>query len=308
MGLVQPEEPTIEQQVRDQYRRFYVEQIPDIVQTAAMPWIGAPQALMRYYGRKTTQGGLLAKTINAITSTYREPFLGSGTIFRQLYEQGKLLGNAVLGEANPIMRNIYAQIRKNPKAIAEGVGEQIERYRGLDPNDARNLVIDTFDKLRAEGFKRNPAKEAISEIFVGQSVTGYNPPKTPLFKWSSNFVSPKGIAKRVESFGEALKSTDATILDDWKKVLKGAKRGDVAFIDPPYHRRKGYSVGWSESEELANELSKLSKRGVEGIVWNSPESLKFYKDFAMEPTGFMSNMPEYAANLGDLDFLRMIKR
>lgn len=280
-----------------------------LVGEMAMQGIGMfakPLQLMRYFGSKSGQAKLLAERIAPITGTYREPFLGSGTIFRQLFEKGKILGKVELAEANPLLRDIYAEIRRNPKAVADVAEQLSEAYRKLPSREAKQFAVSMLDKLKG----LSGAERAGAELFVGQHSVAYNPPMRPLMRYSSKYITPEGLSRRIKSFGKALKETKATVRKDWKEALANVKKGDVIIADPPYHGRRGYSVGWNESEEFARVLSKTRKRGAAGIVWNSPEALEIYQPlgFKMQETGWLQKLPEYAASWGEQDLVKILLR
>jgi len=83
---------------------------------------------------------------------YREPFLGSGAVFFDLVNQGRLAGRRVtLTDTNGDLVGCYTHVRDEPETVIKCLKRLAARYK-RDPQGHYYLVRDKF----------NPARQAIS--------------------------------------------------------------------------------------------------------------------------------------------------
>lgn len=278
----------------------------DALGLAGFALSGAPLApksenvigLLRYPGKKFAAGKEMAKTLEEVTGTYREPFVGSGTIFRQLFEAGKLKGKAILGEANPEVRNLYLQIKENPERVAEIAEGLAKTWKSWEP-EAAGRFTRYVSELRQT--QTDPAIRAGMDIFIGQHSRSYIPPWIPKMVKGGSFMSPEGIKNRILSVGKALKETEAEIVPTWQEALKGVGPKDYLALDPPYHTTRGYKASFKEEEELAKVLQEAGRRGAKGILWESGAGVEKFPGLKFEPTGkkFRGGQEEFVARIGE---------
>jgi len=82
-------------------------------------------------------------------------------------------------------------------------------------------------------------------------------------------------SKNIMSIHNFMKTTEGNIMnEDYKTVLKLAKKNDFVFLDPPYIEAHDYQFSYNHNQklkssflkELKNELSKLDKRCVKWMM------------------------------------------
>jgi len=217
------------------------------------------------------------------TATYFEPFVGGGAMFFDLLPQ-----KAVLSDMNQELVITYNIIKNNTDALIK----KLEEYQKKNSKEY-------FLKIRAQEIsKLSPLSVAARFIYLNR--TGFN----GLYR-----VNRKGIfnvpygdnknplicdEKNLRKVSVALKNTKI-FLQDYKKVLDTAKKGDFIYFDPPYYPVSttasftGYTKeGFLEKEqtELRDVFAKLHKRGCFVMLSNSdtPFINKLYSNLNKEIT------------------------
>ena len=231
--------------------------------------------------------------------TYHEPFLGSGAVFFDLANAGRLGGGGVrLTDVNSDLVGCWLRLRDEPDAV-------VEQLRVLEA-DYEAASGDHYYRVRDEF---NPAREAImngngprtelytanlAAMFIYLNRTGYN----GLFRLNSRglFNVPRGRYKnpkicdednlrRVSSTLSALSVTVEHVQFD--AVLHSARRGDFIYFDPPYAplsttaRFTSYTsdrFGSEDQRRLQQVVIALAAKGCHVLLSNStaPEIAALY--------------------------------
>src|SRR3954465_13065349 len=178
-------------------------------------------------------------------SAYIEPFFGSGAVFFDLWEQGRIAGHrAVLIDSNPDLIGCYQMVRDTPAAVAE----ELERLASGHARSGRAhyyKVRDTrFNPLRAE--LRSPEGRiaytpALAAMLIYLNRTGFN----GLFRVNASgaFNVPPGRYERPRiADREKLARVAGALADErlrlvwgsFESVLEDASAGDFVYFDPPY--------------------------------------------------------------------------
>ncbi len=244
-----------------------------------LKWVGGKRqllpALRRYY---PPQFG-----------AYIEPFFGSGAVFFDLWEQGRLTGHPmVLIDSNPDLIGCYETVRDAPDAVAlelEGLADahardgRVQYYRVRD---------EQFNPLRAA--RRTPEGRiaytpALAAMLIYLNRTGFN----GLFRVNASgaFNVPAGrydkprISERarLERVADALNSPGVSLR--WGSFLEAATlavAGDFLYVDPPYAPLSETSnftsytsprFGSEEQQALQRMVIDLSLRGCHLVLSNS---------------------------------------
>lgn len=222
-------------------------------------------------------------------ATYIEPFVGSGAVFFDLWNAGRLQGRrAMLIDSNSDLVGCYSQVRDNPAAVLAAL-EQLAADRALAPRDH-------YYDVRDRQF--NPAREAarradgsivytpqLAAMLIYLNRTGFN----GLYRVNAagHFNVPVGryakpnIADRARIAGVAGVLGDASVTlrrGSFSEVLDCATAGDFLYIDPPYapvsatanftaytHPR----FDQADQEQLQQVVIALARRGCFVILSNS---------------------------------------
>lgn len=216
-----------------------------------IPW---EQPVFRWAGSKRKQLAVLMGMVPVKYSRYFEPFAGSASLFFAIRPP-----MAVLGDFNTELIAAYRVIRDHPRrvvrrAMAWRQGQrQYESLRATDPamlddvsRAARFLYLNRYC---FNGVYRTNRRGEFN-VPMG-SRTGNIPPERVFFRCS-----------------RALKSADLRAVD-FEDCLGDLKRGDFAYLDPPYTSRSrctygeyGYGgFGGGDHDRLIRCLKRIDSAG-----------------------------------------------
>lgn len=246
----------------------------------------APQPFLRWAGGKRRLTNLLIQAFpqdfDPKVNKFFEPFIGGGALMlatgnknAEMYIPGK---NLVINDSNPDLVIVYKVIKKQlPELLAE-----------LDKL-SKNLSKEEFERVRSSSPNTNVARAA---RFIYLNKTCFN----GLWRVNSSgqFNVPWGKLKNPLIY-------DASNLEACRKRLTGAKitvggfseavtlakKNDLVYFDPPYLPLSASSsfsqyskdnFGVRDHEELAETISRLTRKGVYVILSNSdtPETRRIF--------------------------------
>lgn len=223
---------------------------------------------------------------------YIEPFFGSGAVFFDLLNRGRLGGRQVLlADVNPDLIGAYHTLRDHTEAVIRSLADLADEYRrrGVAAYyDVRDL---RFNPLRAQDKSYTPELTAML-IFLNR--TGFN----GLFRLnrSGGFNVPAGRytdpricnPDHLRAVAAAFRSPGVSIeLQPFDATLKQAGSGDFVYCDPPYaplsrtanfasYTADGFSA--FDQNRLQQAIVAACRRGAQVVVSNSsaPEIMAAY--------------------------------
>ncbi len=232
--------------------------------------------------------------------TYIEPFAGSGAVFLDLYNQGRLAGHRVL------LSDVNADVIGCYRAIRDDAGGVIAALQALE-RDHRKGGRAFFYEVRNARF--NPMRRDVhassdpagaytadlAAMLIFLNRTGYN----GLFRLNSRgeFNVPAGRhatlricdAENLRRLSAALRRTrvrlETRLFED---AVAEAGRGDFVYLDPPYaplSRTAAFTsytaarFGPEEQSRLQRAVIALSQRGAQVLLSNSvaPQIRELYE-------------------------------
>jgi DNA adenine methylase len=222
-------------------------------------------------------------------SAYIEPFFGSGAVFFDLWEQGRIAGHrAILIDSNPDLIGCYQAVRDTPGPVAEEL-ERLARGHARGGRAHYYKVRDTrFNPVRAD--LRSPEGSiaytpALAAMLIYLNRTGFN----GLFRVNASgaFNVPAGRYERpriverarLEQVSQALGAPGVELL--WGSFMHAAGTavpGDFLYIDPPYapvSTTASFTAytsprfGPEEQRELQRMAIDLANRGCHVLLSNS---------------------------------------
>jgi DNA adenine methylase len=244
-----------------------------------------PAPFLKWAGGKRQ---LLPRILGAVPDaigTYFEPFIGGGAVFFALVARGRRFQRAVLGDANEELILCYAALQKDVGAVVRALRRHRydrDHYYEVRAREPRNL---------------SPAARAARLIFLNRS--GYN----GLYRVNraGRFNVPFGRYKdpvicdeeRLRAAAAALQGV-TLVHGDFETTLKGARRGDFVYLDPPYVPLSATSSFTAYAKtpfdaaaqaRLAAKLRALGERGVRALLSNSDcdETRALYDPALSEP-------------------------
>ena len=225
--------------------------------------------IMKWAGGKTQMLSDLLSRVPAEYGRYIEPFFGGGALFFALEPE-----NAIIADSNPELINMYKQVAEH----VEDVIATLQTYENTE---------EMFYEIRAQNWTTLPQTEAAARTLY-LNHTCFN----GLYRVNKKgeFNAPFGRYKKpnICDIPTLLKASailkSATIVcGDYLDVLeKYARKGDFAFLDPPYvpisHNSdfKRYTKEQFHEDDhrrLAGIVEKLSHRGCHIVLTNSNHPL-----------------------------------
>lgn len=232
---------------------------------------------LKWVGGKSQLLNELQKYIPQSYNKYIEPFVGGGALFFNLSPE-----TAIINDSNEELINAY-------KIVRDDVGGLIELLRTYD------YEKDFYYQMRAKSPQGlSKMERAARLIYLNKTcfnglyrVNKKNEFNVPMGRYSNPTICDE------DKLTAASKALQNTIIEcaDYKEVLtKYASRGDLVYIDPPYHPISNYSDFKRYTKEffyqgdqviLRDFIRELKAKGCFVIASNSycDFILDLYKDF-----------------------------
>lgn len=249
--------------------------------------------LLKWVGGKRQLLPALRQFYPPIFSRYIEPFFGSGAVFFDLWEQGRLRGrDVVLIDCNPDLVGCYETVRDRPGEVADALDTLAEGHASGGRAHYYMVRNDRFNPQRAtrrddDGHIAYTPELAAMLIYLNR--TGFN----GLFRVNANgeFNVPVGkyarprIADRarLHQVSGALSAPGVSLRwGSFADVGHVAEPGDFLYIDPPYapvSRTANFTAyttprfGAEEQQALQALTVELARRGCHVLLSNSTAPL-----------------------------------
>ena len=217
---------------------------------------------------------------------YFEPFVGAGAVLFELQPQ-----RAVVNDTNSELINVYQVIRKYPE-------ELISKLKKYDKAHCKEF----YYKIR--GLDRNPEvfknlsdiEKAARTIYLNRTCFNglYRVNRAGCFNTPIGHNSVIQIVNEngIRSISEYFNENEIKILNtDYIEVLKGIRKTDFVFLDPPYYptgkdsflRYDSSLFDITSQEELKRVCDRLNERGIRFIQTNSccDEIKEMYAEYSI---------------------------
>lgn len=224
-------------------------------------WVGGKRQLLSQFRLRNLYP---PEKFNPKTGRYFEPFVGGGAVFFDLLPE-----TAYLSDLNSELVVTYNVIKNDVENLIKSLKkhkldkEYFLKTRAQNPEKLSDLSIASrFIYLNRTCF---------NGMYRVNSSGGFN---VPFGKYTNPLICDEQNLKRVSG---ALKNVEIK-KQDYKEVLKKAKKGDFTYFDPPYHPINKTSSFTSytneafldkEQIELRDTFEKLHKRGCFVMLSNS---------------------------------------
>ena len=211
-------------------------------------WVGGKRQLLRQF----RELGLYPPNgFNPMTSTYFEPFVGGGAVFFDLLPK-----KAELSDLNSELVTTYNVIKNNADALITSLTKHkyeknyYLKVRAQNPQDLSEVAVASrFIFLNRTGF---------NGMYRVNSKGGFN---VPFGKYTNPIICDE---KNLRKASRALQKV--TIKNqDYKNVLKKAKKGDFVYFDPPYYpvSKTASFTSYTEDSFLEQEQTELRDTFIE---------------------------------------------
>lgn len=268
----------------------------NILISPVLKWVGGKRQLLSE----------IMPLINKNCSNYVEPFIGGGAVLFELQPK-----KATINDYNVELINVYLTVRDYSEDLILKLQEHEEK-------NAEDYYYATrvLDREPIYGSMSNVEKAA-RVIYLNK--TCYN----GLYRVNSagQFNSPFGKYKKpnivnattIKAMSKYLSNDRITIQQgDYKKTLKGIRKGAFVYLDPPYFPISSSSsfTGYTENGfshehqlELRNECNKLSSKGIAFVQSNSdcPEIRELYRDYIIKTVQAKRSINSKSALRGEIN-------
>lgn len=223
-----------------------------------------PRPFVRWAGSKR---GLLSHLVPHLPTrygSYYEPFLGSGALFFLLQP-----ARAVLNDRCRELVDTYTAIRQDAGTVADSalaIPFNKDAYYAVRGKRSSTPLVRAGEFLYLNRGCFNGLYRVNSN---GDFNVPWGAPKTSFVVDKSNLISCQ----------DALRGDRIRLLSvDFEEALKGCRRNDLIFLDPPYvtrHNNNGFIdyneklFSWQDQIRLAEVAEKLRLRGCHVMVTNA---------------------------------------
>ena len=245
-------------------KNFSIEEIGNFLKEKPKPfvkWVGGKRQLLTQFKLRNLYP---PERFDPKTGRYFEPFVGGGAVFFDLMPK-----HAILSDLNSELVITYNVIKNDVDGLIKSLKkhkhtkEYFLKTRAKDPKKLSDLeVASRFIYLNRTCF---------NGMYRVNSKGGFN---VPFGKYSNPLICDEQNLCRVSS---ALKNVEIKC-QDYKSVLKKAKKGDFVYFDPPYFPVSKTASFTSytkeaflerEQIELRDTFLELNKKGCFVMLSNS---------------------------------------
>ncbi len=224
-------------------------------------WVGGKRQLLRQFREMRLYP---PEKFNPKSGRYFEPFVGGGAVFFDLLPR-----RAFLSDLNSELVVTYNVIKKDVEKLIISLKEHKinkEYYLRIRAQNPRKLSdVDAASRFIYLN------RTCFNGVYRVNSSGGFN---VPFGKYTSHLICDEVNLRKVS---KALKEVEIK-KQDYKEVLKKAKKGDFVYFDPPYHPMSSTASFTSYTKEdfskedqieLKDIFVKLHRRGCFVMLSNS---------------------------------------
>ena len=231
---------------------------------------------------------------------YFEPFLGSGAVFLDLHNSGRLHGHeARLSDVNADVIGCYRMVRDAADDVVEALQALEREYREHGPAHFYHVRDHRFNPLRVSRRRHGSQVDYtphLAAMLIYLNRTGYN----GLFRVNSRgeFNVPHGRhatvricdARNLRALSDALRRPGVHLeVQLFDRAVAPAGADDFVYLDPPYvplsrtAQFTSYTAGGFGAEQQASlqrAVIELAARGAHVLLSNSaaPDVRRLYAD------------------------------
>ena len=277
--IVRPHVPTSPRRKLIRDEQLAIQSVEAVAPTEAQPflkWVGGKAQLLTQFD----------EFLPARVERYVEPFIGGGAVFFHLKHRFPQM-RAFLRDNNDELINTYKAVRDYPKELMRQLDAHLAAFRA-DRERYYYLVRSRHHLPRTDVVER-----AARMIFLNKTcfnglwrVNASGEFNVPIGSHANPALYDR---ENILAASRALEGVHLAT-QDFRDTLNETRRGDFAYIDPPYHpvsltasftsyTKEDFGAG--EQQELASLFADADRRGVRLMLSNSDTGLisRLYRDF-----------------------------
>jgi DNA adenine methylase len=265
--IVHPHVPTSPRQKRIRDEQLAIQSVEAVAPTEAQPflkWVGGKAQLLAQFD----------EFLPVRVERYVEPFIGGGAVFFHLKHRFPQM-RAFLRDNNDELINTYKAVRDYPKELMRRLDQHLVEFRA-DRREYYYAVRKNHDLAEKEIVER-----AARMIFLNKTcfnglwrVNASGEFNVPIGSHANPALYDR---ENILAASRALEGVHLAT-QDFRDTLNETRRGDFAYIDPPYHpisltasftsyTKENFGAG--EQQELATLFADADRRGVRLMLSNS---------------------------------------
>lgn len=242
----------------------YLKQAAEIISQKPKPfvkWVGGKRQLLQQFRLLNLYP---PENFDPKTNSYFEPFVGGGAVFFDLLPE-----KAYLSDMNFELIATYHTIKNNVEELIQSLKKH--KYNKEYFLNIRTLDFNTLPELEIASRFIYLNRTCFNGMFRVNSKGQFN---VPFGKYNNPIICDESNLRKVS---EVLKKVEIKC-QDYKAILKKAKKGDFIYFDPPYYPLNKTSSFTSytkdafldkEQLELRDTFLELHKRGCFVMLSNS---------------------------------------
>ena len=257
------------------------------------------EVLIKWTGSKRRQSESIVRHFPNHIKTYYEPFVGGGSVFRQVIESGIQVEKMICSDINKELIALWNIVKSDPVSLISHYEHEWMKLR-LDIDYyyiIRNRFNERKDPLDLFVLSRTSANGLIRYNSKGD----FNSPVNR----SRYGMLPSKIERIVMDWHHALNKVDITfVCRNYDRLL--TEKGDFLYLDPPYaniegvYQKEGMEYGtfwmWLKRQEGNYALSFDGYTGDKNYVFEVPKDIysqHIYLDNGISGFGKIHNKQEY---------------
>lgn len=208
---------------------------------------------------------------------YFEPFLGSGAVYLSLKPE-----KSVLNDCNKDLIDIWNLVKSDYSYIVRYFKQFETHFVDMDVDDKKNLCRKITEGLNSAKASKARSVQMLLMIFCAymgiifiKNRYRFQGLEKRIFVDDKYYFFTESYYTRLREISSLLQNTMTMIYnDDFRVVLKFAKKDDFVFLDPPYMYEYDVGFNYNSNERLdvdfmnilLHECEKLDKKKVRWLM------------------------------------------
>jgi len=237
--------------------------------------------VIKWSGSKRSQSEEIIKSFPKTINTYYEPFVGGGSVLRQLLHSDIKVNKYICSDINKDLISLWNMIKNNPSELIKkytsmwnelNIDNDIERKKQY-----YYKIRNSFNKLHTPEDFLFLSRTAINGLIRYNSKGEFN----SSFHLTRNGIIPKTLESILLEWSNLLNVNNVLFVhNDYINIETNID--DFMYLDPPYAGTKGMYNGvidfnvlwnWLDEQPCKYALSFDGTCGVEDRTFNVPESV-----------------------------------